>query len=149
LDPFQVVLSGKRLSCRAAQRLAGIFFPVILLFYLQQAHAEEGGSGHYLPGSIASFMDGVSPTGTFIVRVNILNYDCDAALGRRLPIAGQTALNAEARSTGVGLTFFWRPEWGGIGERWSYAMIERDHSFHRYEGVGRCCNRSWHGKRYR
>jgi hypothetical protein len=103
-------------------RLASIFITAIFLLYLHQAHAEEGGSGHYLPGSIASFMDGVAPTETFIARVNIFNYQGDAGLGRRLPIAGQTALNAEARSTVVGLTFFWRPEWGGIGERWSYGM---------------------------
>lgn len=103
-------------------RISSIFIAAIFLFYLQQVHAEEGGSGHYLPGSIASFMDGISPTETLILRVNVLNYQGDVGLGRRLPIAGQTALNAEARSTGVGLTFFWRPEWGGIGERWSYAM---------------------------
>jgi hypothetical protein len=31
-------------------------------------HAEEGGSGHYTPGSVSSFIDGVTAEPTFIVR---------------------------------------------------------------------------------
>jgi hypothetical protein len=38
-----------------------------------------------------------------------------------LPIAGVTALGAEAKSTALGLTVFWRPP-VEIGEGWSYAM---------------------------
>jgi hypothetical protein len=34
------------------------------------ALAEEGGSGHYLPGSMASFIDVVPPTETFLARLN-------------------------------------------------------------------------------
>jgi hypothetical protein len=85
-------------------------------------HAEEGGSGHYLPGSFASFMDGVSPTEALIARLNVLTYEGSFSNGQPLPIAGLTAVNVEADSTAVGLTIFWRPSWGSIGERWSYAM---------------------------
>ena len=84
--------------------------------------AEEGGSGHYLPGSFASFMDGVAPTEAFIARVNVVHYDGDVSLGRRLPIAGLVAVNAEAESTAVGLTLFWRPQWGALSDKWSYGM---------------------------
>lgn len=86
------------------------------------AFAEEGGSGHYLPGSFASFMDGVAPTETLIARLNVVHYDGEIGLNRAIPIAGLAAGNAEAQSTALGFTVFWRPEWGGIGERWSYAM---------------------------
>jgi hypothetical protein len=83
------------------------------LLVVGTSYAEEGGSGHYLPGSLASFMDGVSPTEAFIARVNVLHYEGKTSLDRALPIAGETAINAEAKSTAVGLTLFWRPEWGG------------------------------------
>jgi hypothetical protein len=84
--------------------------------------AEEGGSGHYMPGSFASFMDGVSPTQTLIGRINVLHYTGETSANRAIPIAGLTAINAEAESTAVGLTVFWRPGWGGISDKWSYGM---------------------------
>ena len=37
--------------------------------------AEEGGSGHYLPGAMSSFMDAVPPQPTFIVRYNFVSYN--------------------------------------------------------------------------
>lgn len=86
-----------------------------------RVQAEEGGSGHYLPGSIASFMDGVSPDPTFIARLNYVNYDGGMGANRALPIAGLTALNVNAKSNALGLTLFWAPEWGQSG-KWSYAM---------------------------
>ena len=39
------------------------------------AAAEEGGSGHYLPGSMSSFADGVPLKEAFIVRANVVNYN--------------------------------------------------------------------------
>ena len=47
--------------------------PLALGLLLQtslSAKAEEGGSGHYFPGSMASFMDGVAAQETFIARLN-------------------------------------------------------------------------------
>ncbi|MEA3274665.1 MAG: transporter [Pseudomonadota bacterium] len=85
------------------------------------AMAEEGGSGHYLPGSMASFVDGVPLDETFIVRLNVLNYDGSISADRKLPIAGLSTLGAEANSWGYGLTMLWRPPLE-LGERWSYAM---------------------------
>lgn len=85
------------------------------------AIAEEGGSGHYLPGSMASFIDGVPLTETFLLRANVIYYQGSAAANKPIPIAGQTALGAEAASWGSGLTVLWRPPLE-IGERWSYAM---------------------------
>jgi hypothetical protein len=84
--------------------------------------AEEGGSGHYLPGSMASFMDGVAPKESFLVRYNFVWYEGSAAANLVLPIAGLSAIGANARSTAHGLTVFWRPSFGDLGERWSYAM---------------------------
>jgi len=62
------------------------------------AEAEEGGSGHYFPGSMASFIDGVSPTQAFIVRLNVLDYDGSFGAGREVPIVGLTAFDADVAS---------------------------------------------------
>ena len=62
------------------------------------AAAEEGGSGHYLPGSMASFIDGVPPAETFITRVNLIYYKGSVDAGKPLPIGGQTTLGADATS---------------------------------------------------
>jgi hypothetical protein len=51
-----------------------------------------------------------------------VHYEGKVTANRALPIAGLTAINAEAESTAVGLSIFWRPEWGEIGENWGYAM---------------------------
>jgi len=40
----------------------------VLLPASRPAMAEEGGSGHYQPGSMASFVDGVPQKPTFIAR---------------------------------------------------------------------------------
>ncbi len=83
-------------------------------------NAEEGGSGHYLPGSMASFADSVAPKPTFLARYNLMNYSGD--VGISLPIAGLAAEGAEADSWANGLTLFWAPEWGVINDTWNYAM---------------------------
>ncbi len=84
------------------------------------ATAEEGGSGHYLPGSMASFMDSVAPTKTFIVRYNLIYYGASVDPDVLLPIAGERTLGAEATSWAHGITLFWAP--GQLSERWNYAM---------------------------
>jgi len=42
--------------------------------------AEEGGSGHYMPGSMSSFIDGVPAEPTFITRLNYLNYKASSSI---------------------------------------------------------------------
>ncbi|MBS1212500.1 MAG: hypothetical protein H6R26_1117 [Proteobacteria bacterium] len=83
--------------------------------------AEEGGSGHYLPGAISSFVDSVPLSETFIARLNVVHYDGDLSKTLSVPIAGNTVAGARAKSDAIGLTFAWRPSWGGESA-WSYAM---------------------------
>jgi hypothetical protein len=83
--------------------------------------AEEGGSGHYLPGSMSSFVDGVPPKETFIARYNLVYYNGDVAANEPLPIAGVQTVGAEATSWAHGLSLLWRPPLD-LGERWSYAF---------------------------
>jgi hypothetical protein len=98
-----------------------VFVTVGLELLSGTAAAEEGGSGHYLPGSIASFIDGVPLTETFITRLNLIYYNGSLGAEQPLPIAGVTRLGAKATSWGAGLTLLWRPPLD-LGERWSYAM---------------------------
>ena len=83
------------------------------------AVAEEGGSGHYLPGSMASFMDGVPTKPTNIVRLNYINYNGTADVS--IPLGGNHVGEMDATSYAYGLTGLWAPEWD-IGEKWQFAM---------------------------
>jgi hypothetical protein len=94
---------------------------VLLACLAGTAGAEEGGSGHYLPGSMSSFMDSVAPKETFLARGNLVYYNGSAGKQQPLPIAGVTALGVDATSWALGLTLFWRPP-VELGEGWSYAM---------------------------
>ena len=85
------------------------------------ALAEEGGSGHYFPGSISDFADAVPASPTFIVRYNQIYYSGAAGANKPIPIGGTTALGLVATSWGEGLTLVWRP-YIDMGKHWSYAM---------------------------
>jgi hypothetical protein len=102
-------------------RLCTVIAGIGLTLVSALAVAEEGGSGHYLPGSIASFIDGVPQTETFLARLNVAHYNGSISAQKPLPIAGLTALGVDASSWGYGLTVLWRPPLD-LGERWSYAM---------------------------
>jgi hypothetical protein len=82
-------------------------------------YAEEGGSGHYVPGAMASFVDGVPTQPAFVARFNGLNYD--ASISRPLPISGLGPLNLKATTYSAGFTFAWRPDIA-LPKNLSYAM---------------------------
>jgi len=92
-----------------------------ILAFVTPAHAEEGGSGHYFPGSMSSFIDGVPGDPTFITRFQYIRYDGSAEINREFPIANLIAANINADSNVLGLTLVWAPDWD-LGEKWSYAM---------------------------
>ena len=94
---------------------------VLCAAMLGAAQAEEGGSGHYLPGAMASFVDAVPPDQAFIIRGNLIHYKGSIGKAQLLPIAGLTTAGAQAQTTGLGLTAFWRPP-VEIGPGWSYGM---------------------------
>lgn len=93
----------------------------VLILLAAVAYAEEGGSGHYMPGSMASFVDGVPNEPTFILRLNYINYDGGNKIDRSIPIAGMTAFNIDAVSNVYGVTALWAPKWK-IADNWSYAL---------------------------
>ena len=101
-------------------KLLGALFGCVI-FLQPSLHAEEGGSGHYQPGSMASFVDGVPAKETFIARYNLMYYNGSVAADQPLPIAAVQTLGADATIWGHGLTFLWRPPIE-LGDRWSYAI---------------------------
>ena len=80
---------------------------VLLLAAALAARAEEGGMGHYAPGSFASFVD-VLPSEPAIGAFNYFAYyNGDASANRQFQIAGQTAFNVEATSYADSFGAFW------------------------------------------
>lgn len=98
----------------------GVFWGCLLACAI--AAAEEGGTGHYLPGSMASFIDTVPPSEAFVLRLNVISYQADVEKDVMLPLAGTVAVNADVDTKGYGLTGVWRPSWGSLSDKWSYAM---------------------------
>lgn len=96
-----------------------LFFVAITPLLL---NAEEGGSGHYLPGAMSSFIDGVPPKETFIARYNFVAWNADVSATRQIPIANLLTVGADITSYANGLSLLWRPSWGSINDCWSYAM---------------------------
>jgi hypothetical protein len=115
------------------------FVPAICLSSLlsMTGNAEEGGSGHYLPGAMASFVDGVPPKETFVVRYNVAYYQGGVTLTEPLPIAGPQTVGADATSWAQGISLLWRPPLdlgsGGVtplarpspGRGWTYLPTSR------------------------
>ena len=83
--------------------------------------AEEGGSGHYLPGSMSSFVDSVPAGETFLARLNTLFYEGSYSKDLALPLAGLRSGGVDAESFATGLSMLWRPPLD-LGDQWSFAM---------------------------
>jgi hypothetical protein len=66
----------------------------VLTLLSRFALAEEGGTGHYLPGAMSSFVDGVPAEEAFIARYNFAFWDAQAGAQRELPIAGPLTAGA-------------------------------------------------------
>lgn len=105
------------MKTKLVRLLLGLLFGVPLTSVLR---AEEGGSGHYLPGSMASFIDSVPLNETFIVRLNLVSYSGSFS-GQPLPFARFAAFDVNADSFASGLTLLWRPPID-LGKKWSFAL---------------------------
>jgi hypothetical protein len=96
-------------------------FSVLASLLWHPTRAEEGGSGHYLPGSMSSFMDAPPPKGAFIARYNMIYYQGDLSAHEPLPIAGLNTVGAAATSWAHGVTLGWGPP-VDLGERLTYSI---------------------------
>ncbi len=114
ISPLTVITNRQIQLLLGASCACGIMFQPSL-------KAEEGGTGHYLPGSISSFVDGTPPDPAFVARFN--GGYCNASLPGSLPLSGirPAPLNVNAESFGGGLTLLWRPSFE-LAPGLSYAM---------------------------
>jgi hypothetical protein len=115
MDCANRVTRSLRSSGALAALCCGLLMPAL-------APAEEGGSGHYLPGSMSSFADGVLSAPAIVARLNVFNYNGSYGGNRPLPIAGVTAVDVSADVAGVGLGVAWVPQWGVLDPTWTYQM---------------------------
>ncbi len=83
--------------------------------------AEEGGSGHYFPGSIASIVDGVPAEPSFAIRLNAVQYDAVLKVERNDPMVGLITSEVKTKINGIALTLLWSPDWL-TDSKWNYAM---------------------------
>lgn len=79
----------------------------VALTLASTARAEEGGAGHYAPGSFASFADVLPDTPSIAIFDYFTYYRGNAGAGRTFPIAGQVAFNVDATSYCDTLGAFW------------------------------------------
>ncbi len=96
-----------------------VFLCGYVLVHSSLVRAEEGGTGHYLPGSIASFVDATPSQPTFVTRLNGIYYE--GSRSGALPIAGLAPVNVDAQSYAAGLTLLWRPKFE-LSPGLSYAL---------------------------
>lgn len=62
------------------------------------------GSGHYFPGSMSSFMNGVSTGPLKATRLNVIDYDGSVGAMREIPTTGFSVPDASVKSQAHGLT---------------------------------------------
>jgi hypothetical protein len=62
------------------------------------AHAEEGGSGHYVPGSMATLIDLPPTKPGWVLESAYLHYEGDVSATRTISISGLTVANLNATS---------------------------------------------------
>lgn len=93
--------SGSRPGTGPLARLCSV------LLFAASLTAEEGGTGHYTPGSFASYVDGTLRRPGMTVRLNGIFYEGSSV--RPLSIDGLRAVNTEVESYTAGLTLAWRP----------------------------------------
>src|ERR1039457_2904392 len=80
---------------------------VVLVAVVTTARAEEGGMGHYAPGSFASFVDVLPGEPSVGVFNYFAYYNGSAGASRQFPIGGQVAANVDATSYADSPGVFW------------------------------------------
>ena len=105
-------MKPKQLTLALAATL-GASFPSVV-------RAEEGGSGHYLPGAMSSFVDGIPAQPAFVARFNFVYYEGSYGV-EAIPFARFAAANIKAKTFANGLSLLWRPALD-LGDKWSFAL---------------------------
>jgi hypothetical protein len=80
------------------------------------ARAEQGGSAHYMPGSMASFIDAFPGKPGGIAALNYFTYyDASAPANRQLPLGGNLTLGIDATVYADTIAAFYQAPWDVLG----------------------------------
>jgi len=73
-----------------------MFALALCIFFPFNVMATEGGSGHYIPGTVATLIDLAPTKPGWVVEPIYLHYDGDAGTSQEIPVAGLDTLGASA-----------------------------------------------------
>ncbi len=90
-----------------------------LLILCTASNAEEGGSGHYAPGGVATMIDLAPTQPGWIVQPLYLHYEGNASASKTLPIAGVIAGELDATIDALTLGGFYTFEKSVLGAHYS------------------------------
>ncbi len=108
------------LDCPRRAALAIALATLLLAF---PGHAEEGGSGHYLPGSTADFLD-ILPAAPGIAYANFpVFYEGAVGTGRSLELGGQVATNVRATIWGDTSVLLLQTPWELLGGKYATGIV--------------------------
>ena len=107
-------------------KLCTILFLIMTLaaMFCGFACAEEGGSGHYQPGTTASFIDMLPDRGTstFVYANAFLYYNGSAGASRDLQLGGRVAANIKSTVYADTSIFFYQAPWTLLGGQYGAAL---------------------------
>ncbi len=99
--------------------LAIIIAGLCALMICSTSNAEEGGSGHYVPGGMATLIDSAPTQPGWIVQPLFLHYDGDFSNSSTLPVAGVISTGLEANIDSAALGGFYTFEHPVLGAHYS------------------------------
>jgi len=85
--------------------------------------AEEGGTGHYVPGAAASFIDAFPGRTSLAVVPTYLHYDGKASASRTIQIIGGTALNLDATVDAVNVPLIYQTPIELLGGHYAFGVV--------------------------
>src|SRR5690349_11094338 len=87
------------------------------------SRAEEGGSAHYMPGAVASFIDAFpGKPGGLAVFDNFTYYDAKAGAGRSLVLGGLITANTHATAYADTLVGLYQVPWNVLGGGFAFGV---------------------------
>jgi hypothetical protein len=100
-----------------------ILFPLVLVASLAPltVRAEEGGSGHYLPGATASFIDALPGREAFAYVNAFTYYNGSVGGSRQLELGGQLVANIDATVYADTSIFLYQTPWKFLGGQYAAA----------------------------
>jgi len=98
------------------KRNLGWMAVILGLTWTMNIQAEEGGSGHYMPGSAASFIDAFpgKPGGLAVLNYTTF-YEADASANRQFSLGGILTLGLDAKVLSETVALFYQTEWEVMG----------------------------------